>query len=389
MKNLILLALLLLISVNLLAQEGEATTGEIFLDFSPKKTITIDWLFPSEIDTITAVPEINIRIGYNVDVKIKDISLLLNGLPISTDHRGSGFIMRYHPDYKEFIDNPITLNEGLNHLKFAIRDENGNIEVLERKIAYAKPVDLALANRKDYALLFATDEYDEWNDLINPIKDAKTIAAELEEVYGFETELVTNSNKDDILIKLRDYAQRDYGQYDQLLVFFAGHGQFDDIYGQGYIVGKDSRLNDPAKSSYISHSVLRGIIDNIPSQHTLLVMDVCFGGTFDPLIARGGTRGQDNLYNELATEEFIKRKLRYKTRRYITSGGKEYVSDGRPGQHSPFASQFIEALRNYGGHDKILTLQELNIWLEKIPQEPRVGDFGSNQPGSDFVMVVK
>ena len=62
-------------------------------------------------------------------------------------------------------------------------------------------------------------------------------------------------------------------EYDQLFIFFAGHGQYDELLGQGYIVSSDSKLHDEAKSSYLSHAVLRGAIDNIPSRHTLLVMD--------------------------------------------------------------------------------------------------------------------
>ena len=39
------------------------------------------------------------------------------------------------------------------------------------------------------------------------------------------------------------------------------------------------------KKTYISHERLRRIIDSIPCRHIFLVMDVCFGGTFDPFIA--------------------------------------------------------------------------------------------------------
>ena len=118
-------------------------------------------------------------------------------------------------------------------------------------------------------------------------------------------------------------------------------------------------------------------------------MDVCYGGTFDQAIARAGSRGGDEIYNELTKTEYIKRKLRFKTRRYLTSGGKQYVPDGRPGHHSPFARKFLEGLRNYGGQDKILTLNELTGYVEKINPEPRYGEFGDNEPGSDFVFVAQ
>lgn len=46
---------------------------------------------------------------------------------------------------------------------------------------------------------------------------------------------------------------------------------------------------------------------------TFLVIDACFGGTFDPLIARADVRGTDALYVEITKGEFIKRKLQFRT----------------------------------------------------------------------------
>jgi hypothetical protein len=83
------------------------------------------------------------------------------------------------------------------------------------------------------------------------------------------------------------------------------------------------------------------------------------------------------------------RKLRYKTRKYLTSGGKEYVSDGIPGKHSPFVEKFIESLRSLGGEDGILTLAEIQANLEKLKQLPRFGSFGEDESLSDFVFILR
>lgn len=116
-------------------------------------------------------------------------------------------------------------------------------------------------------------------------------------------------------------------------------------------------------------------------------MDVCFGGTFDPVIAR--SRGAES-YSEVSQTEFLVRKLSSKTRKYITSGGKEYVSDGAAGRHSPFAAKFIEALRSNGGDDRIVTMNEILAFLEKIKtNEPRSGDSGDGEKSADFVFVAK
>jgi caspase domain-containing protein len=386
MRQLVLVLAMIMLTCQLQAQNDEVTTEQFYVDFTTEP-MEVLWLFPSELDSLIDYKDIVLKVGYNTKYDIKDLSLLLNGLPLATDHRGKGFSMKLHPDYDESIEQNVTLHEGGNVLKFAIRDAEGNVFVSEKTIVVSTKDSVDMLNRTDYAVLFATDEYDEWNNLVNPINDVEAIALELEENYGFKVEINRNFNKDEVIIKLREYAKKSYWEHDQLFIFFAGHGQFDELMGQGYIVCKDSKLNDEAKSSYIPHSVLRTTIDNIPSNHTLLAMDVCFGGTFDPIIARSGTRGNENIYDEIATNEYIKRKLRFKTRKYITSAGKKYVPDGRPGMHSPFASKFLEGLRSYGGRDDIVTLQELYLWLERINPEPMAGSFGSNEPGSDFVFV--
>jgi len=239
----------------------------------------------------------------------------------------------------------------------------------------------------DRALIFATNIYDSFSELVNPVIDAGTIADELQSNYFVQTELITNPTLKEIIEKIREYAKVNYGPNDNLMIFFAGHGIYDEVFKEGYVISRDSKSDDVAKTSYLSHSNLRTMINNIPCNHIMLVMDVCFGGTFDPLIA-SRSRAAD-MYTEVTNEEFILRKKKYKTRLYLTSGGKEYVPDGRPGHHSPFARKFLEALRNYGGSDKILTVNEIIQYVEKVEPQPRFGEFGDNEPGSDFILLVK
>ena len=237
------------------------------------------------------------------------------------------------------------------------------------------------------ALIFASNVYDAFGELINPVFDARTIAKELEDNYSTYVELIENPTLNEAAGKIRDYAKKSYYDNDYLLIIFAGHGTYDEVFKEGYVVFRDSRTDDVAKSSYMSHSNLRTMINNIPCNHILLVMDVCFGGTFDPMIA-SRSRATD-MYADITNEEYLSRKSKYVTRYYLTSGGKEYVPDGRPGQHSPFARKFIEALRNYGGSDHILTINEILQYIEKVDPQPCFGEFGDNEPGSDFILMAK
>ncbi|MEA3460612.1 MAG: caspase family protein [Bacteroidota bacterium] len=239
-----------------------------------------------------------------------------------------------------------------------------------------------------YALLFASNVYDYYSDLVNPVLDAQTIGTELSENYGVVSEVVINPTLSETASVIREFASRSYKPEDNLMIFFAGHGVYDEVFREGYVISRDSRTDDVGKTSYLSHSNLRTMINNIDCPHIFLVMDVCFGGTFDPHLA-ATHRGGAVQYADISTKEFVERKLKYKTRLYLTSGGKEYVPDGRPGFHSPFARRFIESLRYYGGDDGVLTTSEILQFVEKVNPQPRFGEFGDNEPGSDFILVVK
>lgn len=250
---------------------------------------------------------------------------------------------------------------------------------------------------KDYALLIATDKYQHWSELKNPIKDAETIAAELKDFYGFEIDLekdvLRNPTKRQILDALiKRIKTRKYERDDQLFVFFAGHGHFSEQpVKAGYLVAADTQKSedDPYFETYFEHSKLRQILEELDCQHIFLVVDACFGGTFDEVVARRGGDGDKPKYEDLTNMEFVWRKMQWKSRRYLTSGGKEYVPDGRPGYHSPFASRFIEALRDYGGKNRVLTINGIMSYVERVNPSPMTGQFGTHEPGGDFLFIVK
>jgi len=290
------------------------------------------------------------------------------------------------------FDVQIPLSQGKNPVTVVAFDRMGNKAeqtfIIERqpKEAVASSKETVSTNGRNYALLIATDQYDEWDRLNNPIFDAQKIEEELKASYQFETELLKNPTREQILLKLKEYTKKSFEPNDQLFIFVAGHGHFDEDLREGFLVAKDSKKNDESAASYIPHNTLRSTINNIKCKHIFLVMDVCFGGTFDPVIAK---RGGASEYDNISKQEFIARKLRFKTRRYLTSGGKEYVSDGRPGMHSPFARRLLEALRGFGGSDGILTIGEIITQVEALNPEPKSGSFGDDEPGSDFIFIVK
>jgi hypothetical protein len=239
------------------------------------------------------------------------------------------------------------------------------------------------------ALIVGINAYDHHANLVNPTFDAQAVARGLQEAYQADTTALLDATKVEFLTALHALADRDYADDEQLLVFFSGHGYFDERIRRGYLALKDSLPleDDPLFQSYVSHEDVRVLLERLDCNHVLLVVDSCFSGTLDPMVAMGSGARPIDGGGIIPKDEYIQRKLRYRTRRYITAGGKEYVPDGRPGQHSPFARQFLAALRTFGGSDGILTLEEILLHLERVDPEPRAGELFGNEPGSSFVLV--
>lgn len=380
----------------LTAQNVSSRTNEFEVDFSdPKKLVyttipIVNWVSPIPETNYAQEAKYKIEIEIVSDKPLKSITLAIRENDVSAT-RGM-LTMKPDPgqERKMVVEKTLTLMDGENLVEVVAENIDGQRTISHRKIhiGNAGLADAIKLDRTDYALVFATDQYDHWSDLVNPIFDSRSIANELKSTYGYSVEMVENATQDVVLKKLREYAEKKYRPLDQLFIFFAGHGTYDQTFGEGFVVTRESQVNDLGKTSYLSHNRLRSIVNNLPCDHIFLAMDVCFGGTFDAALA-ASRGGDEEVYREQSKSEFITRKLTYKTRRYLTSGGKTYVSDGVPGKHSPFAKNFIEALRSRGGRDGILTLPELYTFVERLKMQPRFGEFGDNMPGSDFIFVIK
>ncbi|MGA8269119.1 MAG: caspase family protein [Candidatus Acidiferrales bacterium] len=248
-----------------------------------------------------------------------------------------------------------------------------------------------LTGGTNYALLIATNNYDSktWPTLANPIFDAKTLQSDLRGLYGFQTELLENPTKRELMEALRKYRNMKFSPNDQLMIFIAGHGKYDEETDEGFLVAKDSLGDDPDEASYIGLATVRDIVEKTPVNHILLVLDSCFSGTFDQKISQAGSRGGADVYTEISSIELRERLLKHKSRLYLTSGGKEYVPDGHPGQHSPFTRKLLECLRVHGDRGTYITFETLKESLAVVTPEPRAGEFGSNDSGGNFMLIAK
>ena len=251
---------------------------------------------------------------------------------------------------------------------------------------------LAAGNSKRYALVMGTNKYDgkpDWNDLNNPALDAEDIAKELKEGFGYDVKLLIDNPIDSFYAHI-SYLSQVLRKNDQLIIYVAGHGDFDSVLlDDGFIVCKNSKpvKEDPYRNTYIQYSKMEKMVNRLPANQILMVLDVCFGGTFDERVAKNQGRDKATDYNDISDKSFFAKMLMKKTRLYLISGGKEVVPDGYKGKHSPFALRLLQALQGRGGSSKIITASDLKKFVERLPSGPLIGSFGDDEVSSEFILL--
>lgn len=282
---------------------------------------------------------------------------------------------------------------GSNIIELMAEDMHGNrseehIMVVRKQFIEKQKATIRVGIQKgrNYALLIATDKYEEWSDLSNPVHDAETIGDELKEYYGFDSvRIVRNPKLYDIHRIIQRYQNHKFGDNDQLMIFFAGHGVYDGK--KGYLVASDSKKSSEIYLDYLNFPTLREDISNIQCNHIFLLLDVCHGGA----LMSGGFGARGNGDNNLTAKEIYEKSLKLKTRIFLTSGGAEYqVSDGRPGSHSPFATIILQNLREKGPSLGYISANGLFSQMERLPTKPVSGQFSyENEPGSNFIFLYR
>jgi uncharacterized caspase-like protein len=183
-----------------------------------------------------------------------------------------------------------------------------------------KATESATANqsRHNYALIIAVEEYSDpaLVSLGEPIKDASKLKQVLITQYTFEPGdviVLFNPTFEDIHVAFETLTQKVTAN-DNLLIFYAGHGYFDEATNIGYWLPADAENKNRAK--WFRNSSLVENIAAINSKHTLLIADACFsGGIFK-------TRAAINNAN-LDIANMMKRA----SRKALTSGALTTVPD--------------------------------------------------------------
>jgi caspase domain-containing protein len=233
-----------------------------------------------------------------------------------------------------------------------------------------------------YALVIGIKDYQYLPQLLTPVDDATDIEKVLHDQYGFHTELLLNATRDQILEALDRY-RRKLHEDDSLLIYYAGHGSFDEEVGQAYWVPIDAG-NTHAR--WIIATEITGTAMAIPARHVLIIADSCYSGMIT-------TRDvPPPIITSSENDAYLQKMRGRKSRHVMASGGKEPVQDrdfsGHPLNHSVFANAVLEGLKELPDEFSAEQLFALVLPLvggrsKQLPEYSPIRD--SLHDGGDFV----
>jgi hypothetical protein len=232
-----------------------------------------------------------------------------------------------------------------------------------------------------HALLIAVEDYKpNFPPLTTPLEDTRRLRHVLQETWGFhhiKTLFNAEATRSTILNELADYV-RQLGEDDNLLIYYAGHGQLmfgDEGFWVPYGATRDW-------TTWIHAQTIQTLIKKIKARHVLLVSDSCFSG----VLARGLPPPPPKA---------IVSQHRLTSCQVLTAGGKELVADTSSSDTrvSPFAFQVLQKLE--GHPDPWLTAHELASWVAMkvgselgFDQQPAFAPMpGHHRENGQFVFV--
>jgi uncharacterized caspase-like protein len=232
--------------------------------------------------------------------------------------------------------------------------------------------------RKSWAVVIGINEYQKWPKLKHAVNDARSMGDVLRKI-GFDEIIMLldgEATQQNIRRVLGDDLYAKTQDEDRVFIFFAGHGQTQDLPNNskaGYIIPVEGELHN-YYSTAISMHQLQELSDRLRAKHMLFALDSCFSGL---LRLRGGV---PDAYDAMASTTAPARQ--------VLTAGSEGEQVAEVGGHGLFTKVLIDGLQgavdlNQGKH---ITATQLYQFLHRRvveesrnTQNPAFGRLGTGQ----------
>lgn len=256
----------------------------------------------------------------------------------------------------------------------------------DRPAASGAPGALGFGNY--YALIIGDDEFRYWPHIDNAVNDARAIDEALRTRYGFKTTLLLNATRFQILSAFNDLRQK-LGENDNLLVYYAGHGQLVSQIDRGYWIPVDAGLQ--SDTEWILNEQITDYLQIIPAKHIIIIADSCYSG----ILTRSSVETPKPELDAGLRLEALREMNKERVRTVMTSGGVQPVLDTGSGGHSVFANallkildqntDLLEANRLFDAVSSIVITESTKLGYKQTPTY-RAIVFAGHQ-GGDFVFM--
>jgi TPR repeat protein len=250
------------------------------------------------------------------------------------------------------------------------------------------PIRPSIAFGKYYALVIGNNEYQTLPDLTSPVADANALAELLRTRYRFQTTVLTNASRYQILSALNKLRES-LTEKDNLLLYFAGHGELDEVNQRGNWLPVDAERDSTA--NWIPTTAITDILNIMRAKQVLVVVDSCYAGA----LTRSSVARLNAGMTAAEREHWLKTMASKRARTVLTSGGLAPVMDMGGGQHSVFAKALLDVL---GANSDILDGQRLhrevaarvafaaaNMQFDQVPEYGPIR-FAGHEAGEFFLV---
>jgi TPR repeat protein len=238
-----------------------------------------------------------------------------------------------------------------------------------------------------WALVVANQAYQHWSKLDTPLADAQAVSEVLHDRFGYETRVLRDATRAQLLAALSDLRAK-AGPQDQVVVYYAGHGQMDPVTARGYWIPVDGDTKDIAQ--WVSVIDVTDQLAAMQARHILVIADSCYSGT----LTRSLLPRVDQSLTASQRRAPLLHLAQQRVRVALTSGGLEPVLDGGSVSHSLFARSLLDVLAEVRGP---VVAEELHHALAarfsylgrrlKVSQQPLFAPIGfAGHEAGDFVL---
>lgn len=190
-----------------------------------------------------------------------------------------------------------------------------------------------------HALVIGNSQYQHLPKLNSTIEDANAVTKLLEGRYGFKVTKLIDATRYDILSALNTL-RSELSEDDNLLIYYAGHGELDEVNNRGHWLPVDAE--ETSTANWISNVAITDILNAMSVRKVLVVSDSCYSGA----MTRSTLARLDAGRSPEAWKNWLKLIAEKRSRLSFSSGGLAPVLDGGGGKHSIFAKALLDALEN-------------------------------------------